>query len=91
MQEADTLCDRVAFLHKGKIQLLDKPSELKKQFADGTITVELSNNEKVVLRKDSEGAEEMCRLMKENRIQTVHSNEPTLGDIFVKVTGGELV
>lgn len=91
MQEADTLCDRVAFLHKGKIQLLDKPSELKKQFADGTITVELSNNEKIVLRKDSEGATEMCQLMKENRIQTVHSNEPTLGDIFVKVTGGELV
>ena len=91
MQEADTLCDRVAFLHKGKIQLLDKPSELKKQFADGTVTVELSNNEKVVLRKGSEGAEEMFQLMKENRVQTVHSNEPTLGDIFVKVTGGELV
>lgn len=91
MQEADTLCDRVAFLHKGKIQLLDKPSELKKQFADGTVTVELLNNEKIVLRKDSEGAEEMFQLMKENRVQTVHSNEPTLGDIFVKVTGGELV
>jgi len=91
MQEADTLCDRVAFLHKGKIQLLDKPSELKKQFADGTVTVELSNNEKVVLRKGSEGAEAMFQLMKEDRVQTVHSNEPTLGDIFVKVTGGELV
>lgn len=91
MQEADILCNRVAFLHKGKIQLLDKPGDLKKQFADGTVTVELSNNEKVVLRKDSEGAEEMFQLMKENRVQTVHSNEPTLGDIFVKVTGGELV
>ncbi|QUG41162.1 ABC transporter ATP-binding protein [Psychrobacillus sp. INOP01] len=91
MQEADTLCDRVAFLHKGKIQLLDKPSELKKPFADGTLTVELLNNEKIVLQKDSVGAEEMFQLMKENQIQTVHSNEPTLGDIFVKVTGGELV
>lgn len=91
MQEADTLCNRVAFLHKGRIQLLDKPSELKKQFADGTVTIELSNNEKIVLSKDSAGAEEMFQLMKENRVQTVHSNEPTLGDIFVKVTGGELV
>jgi len=91
MQEADTLCDRVAFLNKGKIQLLDKPSELKKKYADATLTVELTNNEKVVLRKDEEGAEEMFQLMKENQVVTVHSNEPTLGDIFVKVTGGELV
>lgn len=91
MQEADTLCDRVAFLNKGKIQLLDKPSELKKKYADATLTVELANNEKVVLRKDEEGAEEMFQLMKGNQVVTVHSNEPTLGDIFVKVTGGELV
>ncbi|WP_342600755.1 ABC transporter ATP-binding protein [Psychrobacillus sp. FSL H8-0483] len=91
MHEADTLCDRVAFINKGKIQLLDKPSELKKKYADATLTVELANNEKVVLRKDEEGAEEMFQLMKENQVVTVHSNEPTLGDIFVKVTGGELV
>jgi len=91
MQEADTLCNRVAFLNKGKIRLLDKPSELKKQYADSTITVELTNDEKIQLRKDAAGAEEMYQLMKENRVVTVHSNEPTLGDIFVKVTGGELV
>ncbi|WP_144511242.1 ABC transporter ATP-binding protein [Bacillus sp. FJAT-22090] len=91
MQEADILCNRVAFLNKGKIQLLDKPSELKKKFADTTITVELTNEEKKVLPKDSAGAEEMYQLMKENRVVTVHSNEPTLGDIFVMATGGKLV
>ena len=91
MQEADTLCNRVAFLNKGKIRLLDQPSKLKKQYADATITVELTNEEKIQLRKDAAGAEEMYQLMKENRVVTVHSNEPTLGDIFVKVTGGELV
>ncbi len=91
MQEADTLCDRVAFLNKGKIQIMDEPSELKKKFSDLTLTVELENKEKVVLQKDATGAEEMYQLMKENRVVTVHSNEPTLGDIFVKVTGGELV
>ncbi|MFJ8063742.1 ATP-binding cassette domain-containing protein [Psychrobacillus sp. NPDC096426] len=91
MHEADTLCNRVAFLNKGKIRLLDKPSELKKQYADSTITVELTNDEKIQLCKDATGAEKMYQLMKENRVVTVHSNEPTLGDIFVKVTGGELV
>ncbi|WP_342566779.1 ABC transporter ATP-binding protein [Psychrobacillus sp. FSL K6-4046] len=91
MQEAETLCDRVAFLNKGKIQLLDKPSELKKQFSDGTMTVELTNNETIIIKRDEAGADTMFQLMKENRISTVHSNEPTLGDIFVKVTGGELI
>ncbi|SER51813.1 ABC transporter ATP-binding protein [Psychrobacillus sp. OK032] len=91
MQEADTLCNRVAFLNKGKIRLLDKPSELKKRYADSTLTIELTNDEKIQLRKDAAGAEEMYQLMKENRVVTVHSNEPTLGDIFVKVTGGELI
>lgn len=91
MQEADTLCDRVAFLNKGQIQLMDQPSKLKKQFADDTLTLELTNDEKLVLPKNASGAEEMYQLMKENRVVTVHSNEPTLGDIFVNVTGGELV
>lgn len=91
MQEADTLCDRVAFLNKGQIQLMDQPSKLKKIFADDTLTLELTNDEKLVLPKNAAGAEEMYQLMKENRVVTVHSNEPTLGDIFVNVTGGELV
>ena len=91
MHEADTLCDRIAFLNKGKIQLMDDPNTLKKKYADTTLTVELTNDEKIELRKDAAGADEMYQLMKENRVVTVHSNEPTLGDIFVKVTGGELV
>ncbi|TQR21003.1 ABC transporter ATP-binding protein [Psychrobacillus vulpis] len=91
MHEADTLCDRVAFLNKGKIQLMDEPRNLKKQYADSTITMELTNDEQVTIRKDAAGAEAMYQLMMENRLVTVHSNEPTLGDIFVRVTGGELV
>lgn len=91
MHEADTLCDRVAFLNKGKIQLMDEPSVLKKQYSDATLTVELTNNEQTTIQKDAAGAEKMYQWMVENRLVTVHSNEPTLGDIFVKVTGGELV
>src|SRR5699024_9510956 len=32
MSEAEYLCDQVAFLHKGKIQLLDAPAALRKRF-----------------------------------------------------------
>lgn len=87
MEEADLLCDRVAFLNKGHIQLLDAPDRLKKQHSDQTITVELLTEEKVVLPAGAEGAERLHEWMKTGQIATIHSNEPSLGDIFVQVTG----
>ncbi|MGN7385755.1 ATP-binding cassette domain-containing protein [Sporosarcina sp. SAFN-015] len=90
MHEAETLCDRVAFLNKGKIQLLDTPDKLKKSYSDSTITVELTNEEKVILPAGSEGAKQLFEYMNKDQIVTIHSNEPTLGDIFVQVTGRKL-
>ncbi|GIN91544.1 bacitracin ABC transporter ATP-binding protein [Siminovitchia terrae] len=90
MYEADTLCDRVAFLNKGKIQLLDTPDNLKRKYANGTITVEMSNEQKIVVPIGTEGAQQLYELMKTDRVERVHSNEPTLGDIFIQVTGRKL-
>lgn len=90
MHEAETLCDRVAFLNKGKIQLLDTPDKLKKSYSDSTITVELTSEEKVILPAGSEGANQLFEYMNTNQVVTIHSNEPTLGDIFVQVTGRKL-
>jgi ABC-2 type transport system ATP-binding protein len=91
MSEAEYLCDRVAFLHKGSIQLLDTPAALRKRFSDASITVELKNGRKVLLEGGSKSAEELYHYMSADQVVTMHSNEPTLGDIFVKVTGRELV
>ncbi|MCG3087145.1 ABC transporter ATP-binding protein [Sporosarcina cyprini] len=90
MQEAETLCDRVAFLNKGRIQLLDAPDKLKKRFSDSTITVELKSEEKIILPAGAEGAQQLYDYMQANEVETIHSNEPTLGDIFVQVTGRKL-
>lgn len=91
MEEADYLCDRIAFLDKGKIQLLDTPAKLKKNHSDSTVTVELKNEEIVVLPAGSEGADRLFEFMKADQIATIHTNEPSLGDIFVQMTGRELV
>ncbi|MDV6379131.1 ABC transporter ATP-binding protein [Sporosarcina sp. GW1-11] len=90
MQEAELLCDRIAFLDRGMIQLLDTPKKLKRRFSDSTITVELVTEEKVKLPAGKEGANRLFDYMNSNQVMTVHSNEPTLGEIFVKVTGREL-
>ena len=90
MNEAELLCDRVASLNKGQIRLMDEPGKLRKQYSDSTVTVELKNEEKVVLKTTDEGAQQMFDYMSSNNVVAIHSNEPTLGDIFVEVTGRKL-
>lgn len=91
MHEVEVLCDRIAFLNNGKIQLLDTPQKLKRQYSDNTITVELTNGEKIVLPIGPDGATQLQEHMSRNNVVNIHSNEPTLGDIFVEVTGRKLV
>ena len=90
MNEAELLCDRVAFLNKGQIRLMDEPGKLRKLYSDSTVTVELKNEEKVLLKTTAEGAQQMFDYMTSNNVVAIHSNEPTLGDIFVEVTGRKL-
>lgn len=91
MYEAETLCNRVAFLNKGKIQLMDEPGVLRRKFADGTMTVELKSGEKAVLSMHKGDADRLHRYMTDGQLASIHSNEPSLGDIFVEVTGRKLV
>lgn len=91
MYEADLLCDRIAFLHEGEVKLLDTPNNLKRQFAKDEIMVELRNGKKLILHKGKKDADILYEHMKNNEVVTVHSNEPTIGDIFVHVTGRKLV
>lgn len=91
MQEAEALCDRVAFLHKGEIRLLDEPATLRRSHSNSTVTIQLHCGEKVLLSTTAEDADQLFKYMANNEIATMHTNEPTLGDIFVEMTGRELV
>ncbi|WP_397539724.1 ATP-binding cassette domain-containing protein [Rummeliibacillus pycnus] len=91
MTEADTLCNRIAFLNKGKICAIGTPKELKQQFADDSLTVELKNGHQEIISKGTEDANKMYEWMQGNLIERVWTNEPSLGEIFVQVTGRELV
>ncbi|MED4533955.1 ABC transporter ATP-binding protein [Metabacillus fastidiosus] len=90
MAEAEELCDRVAFLDNGEIRKFDTPQMIKNEYADSTITLMLIGNKEVVVNKDEEGAQEIYKYMKDGQLQTIHSNEPTLGEVFVQLTGRNL-
>jgi len=90
MAEAESLCDRVAFLHNGELAALDTPQRLKLKHADRpTITV-IATDGRYVVNNDREGADRISAWMRAGQLLSIHSNEPTLGDIFVRLTGRTL-
>lgn len=90
MAEAETLCDRVAILHKGEIQAIGAPQELKKQYRDGVIHVELKDGQIHELSMEEQSGTQISQWLATNQLDSIKTSEPSLGDIFMKLTGSEL-
>jgi len=94
MWEADKLCNRVAFLNQGKIAALDTPHTLKQQYGQRSLLVEISHDgqleERIITLDKSETPDKVRELLSHEKVVTVHSQEATLEDIFLKVTGRRL-
>ena len=91
MEEADELCDRVAFLSAGVIVALDAPRELKLRYGSRTATVLLRDRtEHTVGLDDPEDAERLAGWMRDDQVLTMHSQEGTLEDVFIALAGRSL-
>lgn len=94
MQDATELCDRVAFIVDGKIKALDTPHNLIMQKGAKTLKYSYVQGREEVYSEimlDSVANDEILKkIIAENRLLTIHSSEPTLGDIFIDVTGRRL-
>jgi ABC-2 type transport system ATP-binding protein len=95
MWEADKLCRRVAFLDKGKIAVLDTPHNLKQLYGKRSLIAEVAAGaglEKREISMDTaDTAQAMEELFAKEKVVTIHSEEATLEDIFIKVTGRRLI
>ncbi|MFC6649123.1 ATP-binding cassette domain-containing protein [Paenibacillus rhizoplanae] len=91
MAEAELLCNRVAILYQGRIQTIGSPQELKRQHRENLIRVELTSGEVYELPVDGDTADRIADWMKRGLIERVETKEPSLGDIFIKMTGSELL
>jgi ABC-2 type transport system ATP-binding protein len=91
MEEADDLCDRVAFLAAGAIVALDTPRELKLRYGERSADVLLRDRSEHRLRLDDPAdAERLAAWMAAGDVLTMHSNEGTLEDVFVNLAGRAL-
>jgi fluoroquinolone transport system ATP-binding protein len=95
MSVAEALCDRVAFIVDGEIKLIDAPKRLKLQHGKPTVRVEyLANGSDRISEEEFEladlGQNGFVNLVQQYPVQTIHTQEATLEDIFIQVTGRSL-
>lgn len=96
MTTANELCDRVAFVVDGKIVAMDTPAELKIARSQRLVRVEYRGPNG---RLDSaefplDGlADDVTfhAVLRDKHVETIHSREASLEDVFVEVTGRRLV
>ncbi len=94
MTVADQVCDRVAFIVDGRLLLIDSPRELKMRYGKRLVRVEYGSNASVqhqdfALDGLSEN-DDFQQLLRRDDLQTIHSQETTLENIFIEVTGRQL-
>lgn len=91
MHVAEELCDRVAFINAGRISAMDTPRNLKLRYGEKLLKVEYRSNGRVETERLALGREQdrrrLCNLMEEGKVETVHTQEASLEEVFIAVTG----
>jgi fluoroquinolone transport system ATP-binding protein len=94
MTAADELCDRVAFIVDGRIASIESPRALKLDHGERSVRVEYPDGGSTAhadFPLDNLGANAaFLRLLREREIQTLHTREATLAEVFIRVTGRSL-
>ncbi|EMA39194.1 ABC transporter ATP-binding protein [Halococcus hamelinensis] len=98
MNVADQLCDRVAFMVDGELPVVDSPKALKVRHGKRTVRVEVSRDgsqtdslEPLTFPLDGLAEDpEFQRLLASGAVETLHTEEATLEDVFLDVTGEQL-
>ncbi|MGH3557351.1 MAG: ABC transporter ATP-binding protein [Mycobacterium sp.] len=95
MATANELCDRVAFVVDGRIVALDTPTELKIARSQRLVRVEYRGENALLDTADfpMDGLADdpaFHAVLRDHHVETIHSKEATLDDVFVEITGRRL-
>jgi ABC-2 type transport system ATP-binding protein len=98
MEEADLLCQWVAFIVNGQLVANDAPRNLKLSHGQRAITVTMEESHpgqngsvplfEVTLNMDNqEDQERLAQWMAQGQVRAIHSREATLEEVFIEVAG----
>ena len=88
MWEADELSDRVAFLSEGKLFAVDTPDNLKMKYGKRSVKIRLRSGSNVRIElAAADAGDRIKELVNSGNVMTIHTEEATLEDIFIEITG----
>ena len=91
MGVAEALCDQVGLLVEGKLAALDSPRALRLAHSHRSVEVTfIEGRTRRVETFDLDGLSENSRfaeVLRKAHIETIHTLEPTLDDVFIKLAG----
>lgn len=94
MHLAEELCDRVAFIVDGAIRLMDSPINLRLKAGDRRARYSWREEGKLMEAETPLAALKddgwFLALMQVCRLETLHTQEPSLEDLFIQATGRRL-
>jgi len=95
MHEADRLSDRVAFISQGKIEAFDTPHNLKQKYGKRIVRAQVTGQQggledRLIPLDRPDTAERLAQVFRDEQVVTVHTEEASLDEIFIQVTGQRL-
>jgi fluoroquinolone transport system ATP-binding protein len=95
MADAGELCNRIAFMVEGTLPVIDSTQNLKLEHGKKVVRVTYRNDEGPQTTefnlRDLKGNREFQQVIQKHEILTIHTLEASLEDIFIKVTGQQLI
>jgi fluoroquinolone transport system ATP-binding protein len=94
MDDAGELCNRLAFMVNGSLPVIDSTKSLRLKHGKKTVKVEYIQDGGSVSREFTLGElsenHQFMEIIKTKNILTIHTQEASLEDIFIEVTGQQL-
>jgi ABC-2 type transport system ATP-binding protein len=98
MEEADALCEHVAFIANGKIVADDTPRNLKLAHGQRVLSITLASdaqphngsepfNETTLSLDNFTDQQKLAQWMAQGKVLAMHSREATLEEVFIEVAG----
>lgn len=94
MNDVEQLCDKVAFCINGQLREISKVRDLKLKYGKKEVMVEYREDDQLKIESfdmnNITDNPKFISLLHHKGLETIHSGETTMEDIFIKVTGQAL-
>ncbi|OPX42964.1 fluoroquinolones export ATP-binding proteinc [Ruminiclostridium hungatei] len=88
MEEAAKLCGHIALLNDGKIVEYGVPDHICRKYNEtNIIEITLKTGETVRIPNSPAGSDRISGYFREELVETIHSSEPNLETVFIRLTG----